>query len=130
MSEHTSGSEWKQNRDDIVLNEYNSKDIYIRFGVVGEPKMTELYKITGFSRHELGDDHAEAEIEIQGEFGDDTDVLYYERYRFGNTKINFRPGLKLIKPGVFYQLVEKIPQDVETNEFLGKFFVKIKKKNL
>lgn len=127
MSEHTSGSEWKQNRDDIVLNEYNSKDIYIRFGVVGEPKMTELYKITGFSRHELGDDHAEAEIEIQGEFGDDTDILYYERSRFGNTKINFRPRLKLIKPGIFYQLVEKIPQDVETNEFLGKFFVKIKK---
>ena len=129
LSEHSNKNEWKENEDDIVLNQAvaGEKEVFIRFGVASETSMTNLYKVKKFKRHTI--EHDEAEIVIDGEFGEDCDILYHKRTVFSNNNIDFTTNLKIIKRGVFYQLVEKVPKEATQSEFLGKFFVKIKKEN-
>ena len=129
LSEHSNNGGWEPGKADVVLNEAASgtKEVFIRFGVSGESSMTNLYKVDNFKIHHPG--HDEIEIIIDGEFGEDCDILYHESAVFGDTNVNLRTNLKIIKRGVFYQLVEKVPIESAENEFLGKFFVKIKKEN-
>ena len=125
LSRFNGFSHWDDAVDVVNLNRVASEDIYIRFGASGESKMTELYKIKDVNVHTTG--KAEIEIIIEGQFEEDTDILYHEKATFGDKNVNLRTNIKVLKPGLFYQLVEKTPTETQTNEFLGKFFVKIKK---
>lgn len=103
------------------------EDIYIRFGVAGQKEMTNVYKIKDSNRHSAGVD--EIEIILEEQFGSDADCLYlgFNDYEF--VKYDHNDPYDILKPNIFYQLIKKLPSEVETNEFLGKFFVKIAKEN-
>ena len=103
------------------------EDIYIRFGAAGQKEMTNIYKIKDSNRHVSG--VGEIEIILEEQFGSDADCLYmgFEDYDFVEQDHN--DPYDILKPNIFYQLVKKLPSEVETNEFLGKFFVKIAKEN-
>ena len=102
------------------------EDIYVRFGVAGQSEMTNPYKVKDTNVHELG--IKEIEIIFEEPFGVDTDCLYETERKFNFVNGDFGEYL-VLKSGIFMQIVKKEPSDVETNEFLGKFFVKIQKQS-
>ena len=104
------------------------EEIYIRFGVAGQAEMTNAYKIKASNRHILNDDPGEIEVIFEEPFGSDTDCLY-EKERDFNWINGDDSQYLILKPNIFIQFVKKEPSDVDTNEFLGKFFVKIQKES-
>ena len=103
------------------------EEVYIRFGVSGQKEMTNLYKIKDSQNHTDG--ASEIEIILEEQFGSDTDCLYMDFHDYDFVRYDHNDPYDILKPNIFYQLIKKLPSDVETNEFLGKFFVKIAKEN-
>ena len=108
----------------------SGEEVYIKFGVAGQSEMTNAYKIKACNKHGdgNGDNIGEIEVIFEEPFGSDADCLYNTERDFN--WVNGDDGQYLIlKPNVFIQFVKKEPSDVDTNEFLGKFFVKIQKES-